>query len=161
MQRENISVKYSLPQHHRSSSAPGHNKLCTVTMVTGQNECYQYHSRAHAHVFPTHLQPHPELLEMIWILTYAYGDVRWPLIVVLARDRFLSNQLKAKLALKPQDSSVWEAVPFSYSIERSSGVTTTFFIYFCKDTVSDGDILTSFIHWCPKTIKTHINKTNS
>lgn len=39
-----FSVKYSSPQHHRSSSAPGHNKLCTVTMVTGQIECYQCHS---------------------------------------------------------------------------------------------------------------------
>lgn len=74
---------------------------------------------------------------MILILTYAYGDVCWPLIVVLAGDGFLSNKLEAKLALKPQDSSVWEAVPFSYSIERRSRVATTLFVYFCKD---KGDI---------------------
>lgn len=38
--RKKNSVKYSLPYHHRSSSAPGHNKLCPVTMVTGQTVCF-------------------------------------------------------------------------------------------------------------------------
>lgn len=167
MQREKFPVKYSSPQHHRSSSAPGHNKLCTVTMVTGQTECYQHHSRAHAMFFPP-LQPSPwNNLQMILILTYAYGDVCWPLIVVLAGDSFLSNQLEAKLALKPQDSSIWEAVPFSYSVERSSRVTATLFVYFCKNTVSEGDIniLVSFLwtigrHCCPTNINTYINKPN-
>lgn len=77
---------------------------------------------------------------IVLILTYAYGDVCRPLIVVLAGDCFLSNQLEAKLALKPEDTSVWKAIPFSYSIERSSRVTTTLFVYFCEDTVSKGDI---------------------
>lgn len=43
---------------------------------------------------------------MIPLLTDAYGDVRRPLIVILAGDGFLSDQLEAKLALKPQDASV-------------------------------------------------------
>lgn len=45
-------------------------------------------------------------LRTIWILTYAYGDVSRPLIVVLAVDGFLSDQLEAKLALEPEDPSV-------------------------------------------------------
>lgn len=71
---------------------------------------------------------------VIPLLTDAYGDVCRPLIVVLAGDGFLSDQLEAKLALKPQDASVWEAVPLSYSIERRPRVPTTLFVYFCKDT---------------------------
>lgn len=38
MQRKNFSVKYSSPQYHRSSFAPGHNKLCPATVVTGQTD---------------------------------------------------------------------------------------------------------------------------
>lgn len=76
---------------------------------------------------------------MIELLTYAYGDVCRPLIVVLAGDRSLADQLEAKLALESQDSSVEEAVALSYSVERSPGVTAALFVYFCKDTVSTGD----------------------
>lgn len=77
---------------------------------------------------------------IILILTYAYGDVCWPLIVVLAGDCSLSNQLEAKLALESEDSAVGKAVPFSYSVERSSRVATTLFVYFYKDRVSKDDI---------------------
>lgn len=87
--------------HHQSSSASGHNNnLCTVTMVTGQAVV---NMTAEAAVCPLQLEP-PNTT--IFILTYADGDVCRPLVVVLAGDCSLANQLKAKLTLKPQDSSI-------------------------------------------------------
>lgn len=73
---------------------------------------------------------------VIGILTNAYRDVCGPLVIVLAGDRFFSNQLKTKLALEPQDSPIGEVVTFSYSVERSSRVTTALFVYFWNDTDS-------------------------
>lgn len=67
-------------------------------MVTGQAVV---NMTAEAAVCPLQMEPHT-----IFILTYADGDVCGPLVVVLAGDCSLTNQLKAKLALKPQDSSV-------------------------------------------------------
>lgn len=98
---------------------------------------------------------------MIPLLTDAYGDVCRPLIVILAGDGFLSDQLEAKLALEPQDASVWEAVPLSYSIERRPRVATTLFVYFCKDTfLRRGYLISgcnsskpSTFHHVPKNIK--------
>lgn len=147
IQGEKFSVKYSSPQRHRSSCAPGHNKLCTVASVTGHNEIYQHHSSAHATFFSSIQCCHiPEnQLQIILTLTYAYRDICRPLIVVLAGDRFFSNQLKPKLAFKSQDSSIWKVVTFSYSIERSSRVSTTLFVYFWNDTDSKEDMNSSMV----------------
>lgn len=82
---------------------------------------------------------------MILILTYAYGDICRPLIVVLAGDGFFSDQLKAELALESQDSSVRKVVTFSYSIERSSRVPATLFVYFWNDTDSKEDMSNNMV----------------
>lgn len=84
-------------------------------------------------------------LQIILTLTYAYRDICRPLIVVLAGDRFFSNQLKPKLAFKSQDSSIWKVVTFSYSIERSSRVSTTLFVYFWNDTDSKEDMNSNMV----------------
>lgn len=81
----------------------------------------------------------------LFLLTYADGDVCWPLVVVLAGDCSLSDQLKAKLTLKPQDSSVWEVLPFSNAIEGSPRVSTTLFVYFWKERVKMKDLWLSVI----------------
>lgn len=96
MRTQIISVKYSSSERHRSSTALGHNNLCLVTMVTGQRERYQEHAS-------------PDVMNyfhLLLVLTYTYGYVCRPLVVILAGDGFFSDQLKAKLALKPQDSPV-------------------------------------------------------
>lgn len=60
IQRETFSVKYSSAQHHRSSCASGHNKLRTITMVTGQtklstsqlHQCHVFFSKlSHLHQY--------------------------------------------------------------------------------------------------------------
>lgn len=98
-------------------------------MVTGQAVV---NMSAEAAVCPLQMEP-PNT--MIFILTYADGDVCGPLVVVLAGDCSLAYQLKAKLTLKPQDSSIWEVLPFSNAIERSPRVSTTLFVYFWKEKV--------------------------
>lgn len=141
MRREKIGIqkiererKFLLNIHHqgiiKSSAAPGHNnKLCAVTMVTGQAAV---NTTAEAVVCPLRLElPNTTIL----ILTYADGDVCWPLVVVLAGDRSFPNQLKAKLTLKPQDSSIWEVLPFPNAVEGSPRVSTALFVYFWRETV--------------------------
>lgn len=44
------------------------------------------------------------------VLTDADGDVGGPLVVVLAGDDLLPDQLEAELALEPQDAAVQETV---------------------------------------------------
>lgn len=117
--------KFLFNIHHQSSSAAGNNNnLCAVTMVTGQTAV---NMTAEAAVCPLRLEP-PNTTTLI--LTYADGDVCGPLIVVLAGDCSLADQLKAKLTLKPQDSSIREVLPFSNAIERSPRVSATLFVDF-------------------------------
>lgn len=101
-------------------------------MVTGQTAV---NMTAEAAVCPLRLEP-PNTTTLI--LTYADGDVCGPLIVVLAGDCSLADQLKAKLTLKPQDSSIREVLPFSNAIERSPRVSTTLFVDFWKEKGAGG-----------------------
>lgn len=71
-------------------------------MVTGQTVV---NMTAKAAVWLLQLQLQPPN-SRIFILTYADGDVCGPLVVVLAGDCSLANQLEAELTLKPQDSSI-------------------------------------------------------
>lgn len=113
-------------------------------MVTGQAAV---NMTAEAAVCPLRLEP-PNTTTLI--LTYADGDVCGPLIVVLAGDCSLADQLKAKLTLKPQDPSIREVLPFSNAIERSARVSTALFVDFWKENKSQTERFLTFansINW--------------
>lgn len=65
-------------------------------------------------------------------LTDADGDVGRPLVVVLAGDALLPDQLEAKLALKPQDAAVGEAVALAHAVQGRAGVAATLLVDFCR-----------------------------
>ena len=64
-------------------------------------------------------------------LTDAHGDVGRPLVVVLAGDGPLTNQLEAKLALEAKHIPVEEAVALPDAIQRRPRVSTALLVDFC------------------------------